>query len=54
MTTMYADDIAKKKQEEAAAQNQKLVLNGEAGIASIFLLSVVLFVVAVIILLNMK
>ena len=53
MTTLYADEIAKKKQEEAE-KTQKLTLNGEAGIASIFLLSVVLFVVAVIILLNMK
>ena len=53
MTTMYADYIAKKKQEENE-KAQKLTLNGEAGIASIFLLSVILFVVAVIVLLNMK
>ena len=54
MTTLYADAIAKKKQEEAEKNNTLKLQNGEAGIASIFLLSVVLFVVAVIILLNMN
>ncbi|MBQ3474666.1 MAG: hypothetical protein IJH20_00625 [Bacilli bacterium] len=54
MTTLYADAIAKKKQEEAEKNNTLKFQNGEAGIASIFLLSVVLFVVAVIILLNMN
>ncbi len=54
MTTLYADAIAKKKQEEAEKNNTLKFQNGEAGIASIFLLSVVLFIVAVIILLNMN
>ena len=54
MTTLYADAMAKKKQEEAEKNNTLKLQNGEAGIASIFLLSVVLFIVAVIILLNMN
>lgn len=54
MTTLYADAIAKKKQEEAEKAKTPLLQNGEAGIASIFLLSVVLFIVAVVILLNMN
>ena len=52
MTTLYADAMAQKKQKEA--EINKTAQSSEAGIASIFLLSVVLFIVAVVILLNMN